>query len=616
MRKSLAGATAIVAAMAGAGVLSACTPMAGQPTTAVGAPSTAANTSSPAGGAQLVDLSSPGGADAAMAAPLMNRQPSTYSFRTVDNPKDPTFNQLLGINDDGQIAGYFGSGAAGHPNKGYLVRDSARHFANENAPGSTQTQVTAINNNGATVGFFARANNADQMNDNTGFVLRGGSFHPVSFPAKDNANPPVNQLLGVNDDSIAAGFYTDSTGNNHGYTYNIHNGAFTPVPVPGSTSVTAAAINDRNQIAGFDTTTAGATEGFVRDSNGKITHLAFPRATMTQVLGLSNRGEAVGVYQVGSGDSAATHGFTWTASAGFTTVDDPNGMGTTTVNGVNDAGVLVGFYADAAGNTHGMLAKPGHGSGGSGAPTTERLNLSAMPNGTVTVTQSPDRHYTAHLNGYGFTPGSAHAAEIDAPGAAGPVIRFGAVSANAEGVIDTSTTSLDTDSRLPAGARFVIRLGDSTSDSNRNAVASEVIGQSTPLPAIPHGSPTTLTAINQSTSGTDLGTLSGTATVSYDPAKKTLAVTVNAKGVGPGNHAAHIHAGTCQAQGSVRYMLMDYTADANGYIVNQTRTVTNVAAMPTPGSWYLNLHLGDGNSILGANQQPALSFRPLLCANG
>jgi hypothetical protein len=38
--------------------------------------------------------------------------------------------------------------------------------------------------------------------------------------------------------------------------------------------------------------------------------------------------------------------------------------------------------------------------------------------------------------------------------------------------------------------------------------------------------------------------------------------------------------------------------------------------MPAPGSWYLNLHLGDGNSILNANQQPALSFRPLLCVNG
>jgi hypothetical protein len=614
MRNSVVGAAvAVVAAVAGAGVLSACTSSAAQPTAVAAAPDTGGPGAG--GSAQLVDLSSPGGADAAMSAPLLNSQPGSYGFRTVDNPKDPTFNQLLGINDDGRIAGYFGSGAAGHPNKGYLVRDAARSFVGENVPNSVQTQVTGINNVGATVGFSSRANNANQVNDNTGFVLRGGAFRSVSFPAKDNANPPVNQLLGINDDDIATGFYTDSAGNNHGYTYNTRRGAFTPVTVPGSAGVTTAAINDRDQVTGFDTTAAGATQGFVRDSSGKITSLAYPGAGMTQALGLNNRGEVVGAYQVGSGGAAATHGFTWTAKGGFKTVDDPDGMGTTTVNGVNDAGVLVGFYVDAAGNTHGMLAKPGRGSG-NGGPVTERLNLSAMPNGSVALTQTRDGHHTAHLDAYGFTPGSAHQVEIDAPGAAGPVVRFPAVSASNTGVVDTSIESVDTDTRLPSGARFVIRLGENTGDFNRNAVAGEVIAQSAPLPAVPHGSPTALTAVNRSASGTDLGRLAGTATVTYDPAKHTLAVTVDATGAGPGNHAAHVHNGTCKAQGSVRYMLMDYAADARGDIVNQTRTVTNVPAMPAAGGWYLNLHLGDGNSILGPNQQPALRFRPLLCANG
>ena len=35
---------------------------------------------------------------------------------------------------------------------------------------------------------------------------------------------------------------------------------------------------------------------------------------------------------------------------------DPHGIGTTTINGVNNAGDLVGFYVDAAGNTDGFLA--------------------------------------------------------------------------------------------------------------------------------------------------------------------------------------------------------------------------------------------------------------------
>jgi hypothetical protein len=54
------------------------------------------------------------------------------------------------------------------------------------------------------------------------------------------------------------------------------------------------------------------------------------------------------------------HGFTWKPGHGFTTVDDPHGVGTTIINGVNDLGDLVGFYTDAAGNTDGMLAQPSH----------------------------------------------------------------------------------------------------------------------------------------------------------------------------------------------------------------------------------------------------------------
>jgi hypothetical protein len=66
----------------------------------------------------------------------------------------------------------------------------------------------------------------------------------------------------------------------------------------------------------------------------------------------------VGVYTDSAG---AMHGFTVTnvlKKAKFTNIDDPLGVGTTTVNGVNDAGDLVGFYVDSAGNTDGMLATP------------------------------------------------------------------------------------------------------------------------------------------------------------------------------------------------------------------------------------------------------------------
>lgn len=92
-----------------------------------------------------------------------------------------------------------------------------------------------------------------------------------------------------------------------------------------------------------------------------MTILNVPGSSQTQALGINDRDEVVGVYQVGTGEGAMTHGFTWTPRAGFqTNVDDPAGVGATTINGVNDRGQLVGFYTDGKGNTNGLLANPIH----------------------------------------------------------------------------------------------------------------------------------------------------------------------------------------------------------------------------------------------------------------
>jgi hypothetical protein len=300
------------------------------------------------------------GALAGSAVASDHHDATGYEFRTVDNSNDLTFNQLLGINNRGVIAGYFGSGAEGHPNQGYRLvgRHQQPQYLNENFPGSTQTQVTGINDRGVTVGFWSDMNNANLANDNFGFYsIRGRRFHTVDFPTSDNATPPVNQLLGVNDSDIAVGFYNDAAGNSHGYQYNISDNGFREITIPGATSVTAAAINNRGDVAGFDTNAGGVVEGFLRhDNGGDVTPLAFPGATMTQAFGVNDRDHVVGAYELGTGSTATMHGFTWTPARGFETVDDPNGIGTTTINGVNDQGQLVGFYVDAAGNTDGMLA--------------------------------------------------------------------------------------------------------------------------------------------------------------------------------------------------------------------------------------------------------------------
>ena len=294
-----------------------------------------------------------------LAAQIANGKAGGFQVLTLNDRRDITFNQLLGINNEGVIAGYFGSGNAGHPNKGYQLSApySQDNFYNENVPGSAQTQVTGLNDNGVTVGFFSTQNAATPADDNNfGFWSFRGRFHKVNFPTWNNSRPPVNQLLGVNDNGWAVGFYNDRQGNAHGYAYNLESGRFKQVNVRGATSLTAAAVNNDSTVAGFYTNAKGATVGFVEWVNGHVATLAVPGATMTQAFGVNDNGEVVGTYTVGTGDNAVTHGFTWW-NGKWSTVNYP-GASSTALNGVNDEGDTVGFYTDAAGNTDGFVGLP------------------------------------------------------------------------------------------------------------------------------------------------------------------------------------------------------------------------------------------------------------------
>ncbi|MGH3250342.1 MAG: hypothetical protein ACRDOI_29635 [Trebonia sp.] len=309
-----------------------------------------------ASGAESVALA---GSTTNGAAQIANGKAAGFQVITLNDRRDVTFNQLLGINNEGVIAGYFGSGNAGHPNKGYVLRPpwAQGDFSGENFPGASQTQVTGLNDEGISVGFFSTQNGATPADDNNfGFWRVNGRYHEVSFPTWNNSNPPVNQLLGVNNSGTAVGFYNDAKGNAHGYAYNLENGRFKLVTVRGATSLTAAAVNDEGTVAGFYTNAQGTVDAFLRNHRNRVTTLAVPGASATQAFGINNNNEVVGTYTTGTGDSAVTHGFTWW-NGKYTTVNFP-GASSTALNGVNDEGDVVGFYTDHAGNTDGLVGLP------------------------------------------------------------------------------------------------------------------------------------------------------------------------------------------------------------------------------------------------------------------
>lgn len=268
-----------------------------------------------------------------------------YKFRTIDDKADPTFNQLLGINNVGTIAGYFGNGmTAKTPNKGYTIVPpyGQSNYTNENFPGSVQTQVTAINQGGQTAGF--------------GIGVQGKSFGWINWSGAFVQYKNTTQILGLNDRGTAVGFVTKGNVTS-GFSLNRNTGKLTKIQPPGgSTSVTAAAINNLGDVAGFFTV-GSVTKSFLY-KGGAFTVFSYPNSTNTVATGINIHDEIVGVYTDSKG---GTHGFTVKTpvkNPQFQSVDAPKGKNSTVFNGVNDKGDIVGFYGNTPTNTHGLLATP------------------------------------------------------------------------------------------------------------------------------------------------------------------------------------------------------------------------------------------------------------------
>ena len=299
------------------------------------------------------------------AADETNHQSNQQSFFVLDNPGDPNFNQLLGINDGNVIAGYFGDGTI-IPNNGYVLVPQ-NHYSTENFTNlpsgdfASQTQAIGINNLifPDIVGFYT--DNATGFTH--GFLDSNGVQSPVDDPAGSppNVTTPVQNLLGINDSDDAAGFWTDNNGDEHGFVVQLDIQALgsskfieiPPATFHGAVATQASDITDKDLVCGFWTDSNGNNHGFVgslgrtlKTFDVTINHTT---AASTSPFGCNNEGEIVGSFTDSDGN---IHGFIFTHGRFFqfdatgSSQTPAFGVMGTFINGVNDRGDIVGFFSD------------------------------------------------------------------------------------------------------------------------------------------------------------------------------------------------------------------------------------------------------------------------------
>jgi uncharacterized membrane protein len=189
----------------------------------------------------------------------------------------------FGINDKGTIVGQYTNGNDQSP--GFIL-DGA-NFTRIDAPaGPDVVNAQGINNNGQIVGYYVgndgnfhgfMANEKDAKNGQlTGIPIADPTIPNV--PGEPGATFVFSQILGINDQGIAVGYYGDSTLSQHGFIYNTKTGQYTFLDDP-SEQFNSAGV-EVTQITGINN--AGEITGFYSDANG-VLHgfVASPAVTAT-----------------------------------------------------------------------------------------------------------------------------------------------------------------------------------------------------------------------------------------------------------------------------------------------------------------------------------------------
>jgi uncharacterized membrane protein len=179
----------------------------------------------------------------------------------------------FGINDLGQIVGQY---TDGDETPGFILPNPHTAIRIDAPSGPDIVNAQGINNLGLVVGFYVGTDGQDH-----GFIaheydarsgeLTGTAVADPTIPAvpgEPGATFVFSQILGINDEGIAVGYYGDLTTSQHGFIYNTHTGQYTFLDDPseafdngvGVTQITG--IHDFGQITGFYSDANGVFHSF------------------------------------------------------------------------------------------------------------------------------------------------------------------------------------------------------------------------------------------------------------------------------------------------------------------------------------------------------------------
>lgn len=162
-------------------------------------------------------------------------------------PEGPSFTEALGVNDDGQVVGFYIDAAGNFQGFSHL----SGKYTTISCPGWTSTRAYGINDAGVIVGDVSNSTSGPF----TAFVYKAGKCSTFNFAKGDPTS-----AKGINKSGQITGWYTNSKGT-HGFVKT--DNSLHTLNYPKATGTLAFHINDKGQVAGWYEVTSGAVSGFV-----------------------------------------------------------------------------------------------------------------------------------------------------------------------------------------------------------------------------------------------------------------------------------------------------------------------------------------------------------------
>lgn len=179
-------------------------------------------------------------------------------------------------------------------------------------------------------------------------------YSVIDYPGAANT-----ALYAINARGAYVGAMKDTTGAHHAvHGHGGHLAVLNPNgPIGRAVESWAFTTNVLGEIGGTYIDSAGSTHGFIYHPDGRVDTIDLPGAKATQVYGLNDRGQFIGLYDDANGQ---THAYA-NVDGQFQTIDLPNGVATIPLS-INDSGQIAGeFIATANTVGYGFLRYPnGH----------------------------------------------------------------------------------------------------------------------------------------------------------------------------------------------------------------------------------------------------------------